>query len=117
MDQELVDMIRIPSSATDEDVQRKLDQLYNTKGMREKKQYAQQQILTEARAEQSAILAISESRVQIDDQFRTEMMQVLRTEPPYEEMIQQLEDPKQPNEVQVNNRVYRIKNGILKVHE
>ena len=74
MDQELVDMIRIPSSATDEDVQRKLDQLYNTEGMREKKQYAQQQILTETRAEQSAVLAISESRVQIDDQFRTKMM-------------------------------------------
>ena len=32
-------------------------------------------------------------------------------------MIQKLEDPKQPNEVQVNERVYRIKNGTLKVHE
>ena len=32
-------------------------------------------------------------------------------------MIQQLEDPEQPNEVQVNDRVYRIKHGTLKVHE
>ena len=37
MDQELVDMIRFPSTATDEDVQRKLNQLYHTEGMKEKK--------------------------------------------------------------------------------
>ena len=37
MDQELVDMIRIPSTATDEKVQRKLDQLYSNEGMNETK--------------------------------------------------------------------------------
>ena len=63
------------------------------------------------------MLAVSESRVQIDDQFRGKMMQFLRTEAPYEEMIQTLEDPKQPNEIQINDRAYRIKHGILKVHE
>ena len=47
MDQELVDMIRIPSTATDEEMQRKVDQLYSKEGMHEKKQYARQQILTE----------------------------------------------------------------------
>ena len=45
------------------------------------------------------------------------MMQFLRAEAPYEEMIQTLEDPEQPNEIQINDRVYRIKHGILKVHE
>ena len=117
LDQELVDMIRIPSNATDEDVQRKLDQFYNKEGMNEKKQYAEQQLLTEQREEQNAVLAVAESSIYIDDQFRTEIMQALRADPQYEEMIQKLEDPKQSNEVQVNDRVYKIKNGTLKVHE
>ena len=69
------------------------------------------------REEQNAVLAMSESRVQIDDQFRAKMMQFLRAEAPYEEMIQTLEDPEQPNEIQINDRAYRIKHGILKVHE
>ena len=42
MDQELVDLIRIPSAATDEDVQHKLDQLHHTEGMKEKKKFAEQ---------------------------------------------------------------------------
>ena len=67
MDQELVDMIRIPSTATDEDVQRKLNKLYHTVGMKEKKKFAEQQILTGPREEKSAVLAMSESIVQIDD--------------------------------------------------
>ena len=32
-------------------------------------------------------------------------------------MIQKLEDPEQSNEIQVNDRVYRMKQGLLKVHE
>ena len=32
-----MDLIRIPSTATDEEVQRKLDQLYSKEGMKEKK--------------------------------------------------------------------------------
>ena len=117
LDQELVDMIRIPSDATDEDVQRKLDQLYSKEGMNDKKQHAEQQLLTDQREEQNAVLAVAESSVHIDEQFRNEIMQALRADSQYEEMIQKLEDPDQPNEVQVNDRVYRIKNGTLKVHE
>ena len=88
LDQELVDMIRIPSDATNEDVQRKLDQLYSKKGMNEKKEYAKQQLLTEQREEQNAVLAVAESSIYIDDQFRTEIMQALRVDDQYEEMIQ-----------------------------
>ena len=69
-----MDMIRIPSTATDEEVQQKLDQLYSKEGMKEKKAYAEQQILIESREEQNAVLVVSESRVQIDDQFRAEII-------------------------------------------
>ena len=42
--------------------------------MNEKKAYAEHDILTESREEQIAILAVSESRVQIDDKFKAEIM-------------------------------------------
>ena len=76
-----------------------MDQLYSKEGMNEKKQFAEQQLLTDQREEQNAVLAVAESSIHIDDQFRNEIMQALRIDEQYEEMIQKLEDPEQPNEV------------------
>ena len=117
LDQELVDTVRIPSSATDEDVQRKLDQLYSKNELEEKMQNVQQQLLTEIKEEQNAVLAMTESKLMIDDQFKKRLMEALKNDDQYDEMIQKLEDPDQPKELQVNERVYRIKSGTLKVHE
>ena len=72
--QELVDTVRIPSSATDEDVQRKLNQLYSKNELKEKKQSVQQELLTEIKEEQNAVLAMTESNVMIDDQFKKRIM-------------------------------------------
>ena len=80
--------------------------MYSKQDLKERKSNAQNQILTGTREEQNVVLAVSESRIVVDDQFRQRIMQVLRTEEPYDEMIQTLEDPAQPNEVQVNERVY-----------
>ena len=117
LDQELVDTVRTPSSATDEDVQKKLDQLYIKNDLKEKKQNVQQQLLTEIHEEQNAVLAMKESNVMIDDQFKKRLMEAVKNDDQYDEMIQKLEDPDQPNEIQVNERVYRIKARTLKVHE
>ena len=73
--------------------------------------------MTEQTEEQNTIWAISASRVIVDDQFKQRLMQVLRKETPYEDMIQKLEDPEQPNGIQENERVYKIKHGTLKVHQ
>ena len=107
----------IPSSAADADVQRKLDLLYSKNDLKEKKQNVQQQLLTESHEEQNAVLGMTESNVRIDDQFKKRLMEALKNDDQYDEMIQKLEEPDQPNELQVNERVYRIKSGTLKVHE
>ena len=60
---------------------------------------------------------MAESNVVIDAQFKQRLMEALKKDDQYDEMIQKLEDPDQPNEIQVNERVYRIKSGTLKVHE
>ena len=45
------------------------------------------------------------------------MMEYLRNEDQYKDIIQKLEDPNQGNEVKVSERKYRIKQGCLKIHE
>ena len=45
------------------------------------------------------------------------MMQSLRNEEQYLSIIEKLEDPNESNEVQMNDKKYRIKQGILKIHE
>ena len=72
MDNELVDIIRISVEASDIDVQRKLDQLYNKEGTRDKLKEARQQVLTRNEEDCfNAVLAVSESSVQMDNQFKT----------------------------------------------
>ena len=65
MDQELVDMIRIPSTTTDEDVQHKLNQLYHTEGMKEKKKFCRTTNFD--RAKRRAKCSISNVREQSAD--------------------------------------------------
>ena len=48
--------------------------------------------------------------------MRQQMMRELRNEDQYTNMLQTLEDPNEMNEVQVNDKSYRIKQGTLKVH-
>ena len=48
--------------------------------------------------------------------MRQQMMRELKNEDQYATMLQKLEDPNESNEVQVNDKSYRIKQGTLKVH-
>ena len=61
-----MDAIRIPIEASDADVQRKLDQLYNKEGTRDKLKEARQKILTTNEDSFNAVLAVSESSIHID---------------------------------------------------
>ena len=56
-------------------------------------------------------MVIAESNVRIDDQFKKRLMEALKNDDQYHKMIQKLEDSDQPNEIQVNERVYRINQG------
>ena len=68
MDNELVDAIWIPVNASDADVRKKLNQLYNKEGARDKLKEARQQFLTMNEEDSSnATLAVLESSVHIDN--------------------------------------------------
>ena len=45
------------------------------------------------------------------------MMTELRNDDQYGQIIQRLEDPNDVNEVQMNDKKYRVKQGSLKMHE
>ena len=71
VDRELVDMIRIAETASDEDIQRKLRELYSSEGDREKMQHAQESILSKISQEEgSAVLSVAQSRVRIEEDFK-----------------------------------------------
>ena len=68
MDNELVDAIRIPGDASDANVYKKLNQLYNKEGTRNKLKEARQQVLTMHEEDSfNAILAVAESNVHMDN--------------------------------------------------
>ena len=117
LDSELVDAIRIPVEASDADVQRKLDQLYNSAGTRDKLQEASRQVLTTNDDSLNAVLAVAESSIHLDNQFKKDLFNSLKEDDQYRDLIQQLEDKNEPNEIKVNDKLFRIKQGTLKVHE
>ena len=78
MGNELVDAIRIPIEASDADVQRKLDQLYSKEGTRDKLKAAKQQVLTTNEDSFNAFLAVSESNIHIDNQFKQNLFNSLK---------------------------------------
>ena len=118
MDNELVDAIRISVDANDADVQKKLDQLYSKDGTRDKLKEARQQVLTMNEEDSfNTVLAVAESSVHIDNQFKQNLFNSLKEDDQYRELIQKLEDAGHPNEISVNDHIFCIKQGTLKVHE
>ena len=111
-------MIRVVKSATDQDIQAKLRELYSGSEEREKIQHAQDSILSEIRADEgSAILSVASSRVTVSNEFRARLVRGILADEDYVDIYEKLQDPNQTNEVTERGRTYRMKRGILKTHE
>ena len=117
MDEDWVSHIRVPMEAEDEDIHKRLDMLYSTKELQGKKVNVQKQLMSSNDEERSAVLSVAESLIQIGESMKQRMMQVLSTEEQYSNILEQLQDPQQANECTINDRVFRIKRGLLRVHE
>ena len=117
VDQELVDMIRVAESATDEDIQVKLRELYSIEGEREKREQVQDAIFSEIRSEDQAVLSVAESRVQVTNEFRDQVVRGILADDDYAAIWAKLQDPNEMNEVAERSRTYRIKRGLLKMHQ
>ena len=78
LDNELVDTIRILVEASDADVQKKLDQLYNSEGTRNKLHQASKQVLTANEDSFNAILVVTESSIHLDNRFNKDLFNSLK---------------------------------------
>ena len=94
IDREVVDMIRVAESATDQDIQAKLRELYSSSEEREKIQHAQESILSEIRTEEgSAILSVASSRVTVSNEFRARLVRGILADEDYVDIYEKLQDP------------------------
>ena len=118
VDRELVDMIRVAESASDQDIQAKLRELYSREEDREKIKRAQDSILSEISTyEGQAVLSVASSRVTIEGNFKERLVRGILADEDYVKIWEKLQDPNETNEVTERSRKFRIKRGILKTHE
>ena len=108
IDRELVEMIRVAETASDEDIQRKLRELYSSERDQEKMQHAQKSVLSNISQEEgSAILSVAASRVRVEnDQFRARLVRGILADDDYVAIYEKLQDPNQTNEVTERGRTY-----------
>ena len=116
-DADWMQQVRIESTATDAEIQRRLQKLYSTADAEGKQVKTGQLTTVLHQAEKQAVLAIGESTIQIDNEMKQRMMQLIQNEEMYEDILQQLQDPTQANEIRKNDKVYRIRRGMLMIHE
>ena len=116
-DADWVDQVRVPSEADDKMIQRRLNELYSTKELQQKQETIKQQLTPMYEKEQCAVLAVSESSIQIVDEMRQRIREAQRNDDQYMQMMNELQDPSQRNEVRINDKVFRMKRCILTVHE
>ena len=117
VDRELVDMIRVAESATDQDIQAKLRELYSIEEDQEKRVQVQDSILSEIRSEDQAVLSVAVSRIQVENDFREQVVRGILADDDYAAIWAKLQDPNEANEVTERSKTYRIKRGLLKMHE
>ena len=115
----MVQRVRVPSTTNDEAIQKRLTELYSSRE-REQQERARGQLTGQQFCEESvvAILCTIESSVKLERGFKNLLRQQVSEDDEYEAIVQKLQDPAEPNEVQdQSQRKFRIKEGILKIHQ
>ena len=67
------------------------------------------QFLSEIRSEDQAVLSIAESRIQVESEFRIQIVQGIITDDNYATIWEKLQDPNEMNEVTERSKTYHIK--------
>ena len=108
-DQDWLQSVQVSQTVTDEQIQKRLNDLYKSQDVQDQKERAIQNVLPEHQREQCTVLAVSESRVEINADMRQRMMAKIKAEDQYSKIIERLEDPTDVNQVQINDKSYRMK--------
>ena len=115
-DEDWMQHVRVSNTATDEEIQCRLQQLYSSDDMQGKRDKIQAQ-LPAIQKDKQMMLAIAESSVQMDQETKIQIMQYLMNEDPYADILQQFQQDNQCREIERANKKYQLKKGSLVVHE
>ena len=85
----MVQQLRVPSTADDEMIQKRLRELYSTKE-EERREKAQGQLLGQMNEESYANMCIMGSSVKLDRAFRDSLLQQVSVDENYTKIVQQL---------------------------
>ena len=116
-DEDWMQHVRVSNTATDEEIQCRLRQLYSTDETQDKRDKLQEQLTTGQCKEIQTMLAIAESTVQVDQEMKIQIMQYLMNEDPYADILQQFQQDRQCREIVKQNKKYRLKRGSLVIHD
>jgi hypothetical protein len=136
-DKDLLELLRVKEDASDEEIREALTRMYKHKPsqMKEPAEVAGQLVgeasgdalyrhsfLADEQDDQDFFFPKTESKlmvtrasVTVDDSLLREMMNLLRSEEPYADIISKLEN--ETHEVLVGSLKYRLRRGFLKVHK
>jgi hypothetical protein len=117
-DSRLVRFLQVPENASDEDIQKSLDQIFS----RSRTQDPVLSTILKTSGIESApvdpVCAIGSSTVTISSQFQEEMLKMLETETPYSDIIQKIDEAPLTNQVvQEGTAKYRIRGHSLCIHQ
>ena len=91
IDREVVEMIRDAETATDQDIQAKLRELYSSTEEREKIQHVQESILSKISTEEDvAVLSVASSRVTVSNAFRERLIRGILADEDYIDIFEKL---------------------------
>ena len=125
-DADWVQGMRVSESATDQEIQNRLKQLYsksvaNSSTSSSNTVQAQltslQSVNNSFNSFKQTMLAIGQSSIEMDMETKVQWMQQLMSEDPYAQMIDQFSTDPECRELIRHTKKYRLKNGSLCVHE
>ena len=123
-DEDLVEKLRVPETATDEEIQAALDKVFQQSEQTTIQPSDPNSVEADIKRlfhvvdslERVPALYVTETQIELEQNFGEEMLAQLRTEEPYKEIITRLEDPETPSTRVREEGIFKLQENLLKIH-
>ena len=123
LDQDLVARLRISEDALDQEIQSALDRVFNQSVQEQQLDYrgsteeAIEQLFPAVDSlERVPALYVSETAVELNSNFEEQILNALKSESSYDEVIQRLQDPMTPSTWVRPKGIFKLAGHSLKIH-
>ena len=123
-DEDLVEKLRVSNTATNEEIQIALDKVFQKSDQTTMQLPDRDSVEVDIDKffpaidllERVPALYVTETQVELEQIFGKEMLAQLRTEEPYSEIINTLEDPDTPSTWVREEGIFKLQGNLLKIH-